>query len=234
MGGYNPLLLQRYYEYLNQYQFYDRPVPEGWIVFFYEEHENRILMDLLNVKYEISHETRTLGLRETYLPRFFLVPQFECVEKEKILDTLIKPGFDPTQVILFEKEACDLAPLRERKVSPSDLGEVSVVSYRPDSFTLSVHATSAALLFLSEVYYPGWKAYVDGHATEILRGNYLFRVLEVPEGQHEVRLVFDPWTTKAGTGITLLTLLLILALPVFRKLKTRVPAARRPHSFPAR
>jgi hypothetical protein len=234
MGGYNPLLLQRYYEYLNQYQFYDRPVPEGWIVFFYEEHENRILMDLLNVKYEISHETRTLGLRETYLPRSFLVPRFERMAREEILDALIKPGFDPAQIVLLEKGTPEIKLPRSGKESRPNMGAVSIVSYRPDSIALSVHSISAALLFLSEVYYPGWKAYVDGHATEILRGNYLFRVLEVPEGQHEVRLVFDPWTTKAGTGITLLTLFLIFALPVFRKLKTRVPAARQPHSFPSR
>jgi hypothetical protein len=210
MGGYNPLLLQRYYEYLNQYQFYDRPVPEGWIIFFYEEHENRILMDLLNVKYEISHETRTFGLRETYLPRSFLVPRFECVARDEILDALIKPGFDPTQVVLFEKGACDLAPLPEGKVSPSGLGEVSVVSYRPDSITLSVHATSAALLFLSEVDYPGWKAYVNGEARPIRRGNYLFRVIEVPEDTSQVRFAFEPLSIKVGIGVTLFTVLLLL------------------------
>jgi hypothetical protein len=235
VGGYNPLFLQRYYEYLNQYRFHGRPVPEGWIVFFYEEHDHHILMDLLNVKYEISHETKTLGLRETHRPRAFLVSGAEVVEKkEEILDALIKPGFDPAQIVLLEKGTPEVKLPRSGKESRPNLGTVSIVSYRPDSIALSVHSISAALLFLSEVYYPGWKAYVDGQATEILRGNYLFRVLEVPEGQHEVRIVFDPWTTKAGTGITLLTLLLILALPVFQKLKTRVPAARRPHSFPSR
>ncbi len=106
--------------------------------------------------------------------------------------------------------------------SSADPGNVTLVSYRPDSIALSVHARSAALLFMSEVYYPGWKAYVDGQPTEILRGNYLFRVIEVPEGRHEIRLEFDPWTVKAGIGITLLTCLLMLALPALRRLRKKV------------
>jgi uncharacterized membrane protein YfhO len=74
---------------------------------------------------------------------------------------------------------------------------------------------------LSEILYPGWKAFRDGQPTRILQGNYLFRVLEVPEGRHEVRLEFDPWTIKAGIGLTLLTALLIIGIPVFLRLRRK-------------
>ncbi len=91
VGGYNPLLLQRYYEYLNRYQFHGRAVPEGWSILFYEEHENRLLMDLLNVKYEIAHKTRSFSLRETHLHRAFLVSGAEVVDKkEEILDAMMQ------------------------------------------------------------------------------------------------------------------------------------------------
>jgi uncharacterized membrane protein YfhO len=80
-----------------------------------------------------------------------------------------------------------------------------------------------AYLFLSEIFYPGWKAFIDGQAARILRGNYLFRVVEVPKGRHTVRLEFDPWTIKAGIGITLFTVLLLLAMPVYLKLKRKAP-----------
>jgi len=75
---------------------------------------------------------------------------------------------------------------------------------------------------VSEIFYPGWKAFIDGQPTRILRGNYLFRVLEIPAGRHQVLLEFDPWTIKAGTGITLLTALLLFLLPVFRRLRRKV------------
>ena len=60
VNGYNPLFLSRYYQYINYYRFYKKPVPEGWIVFFYDIFENGVLMDLLNVKYEISHTYENL------------------------------------------------------------------------------------------------------------------------------------------------------------------------------
>jgi hypothetical protein len=221
VGGYNPLFLQRYYEYLNQYRFHGRPIPEGWIVFFYEEHDHGILMDLMNVKYEISHKTKAFGLRDTCRPRAFLVPRAEVVEREEILKAMIKPDFDPSEVVLFEKSTRDVPILPQAKNSPADLGNAHIESYRPNSIVLSVDAASPAFLFLSEVYYPGWKAFIDGHATRLLRGNYLFRVLQVPKGRHKVRLEFDPWTIKAGTGITLFTVLLLLAGPVSRKLKRK-------------
>jgi len=129
VGGYNPLLLQRYYEYLNRYQFHGRAVPEGWSILFYEEHENRLLMDLLNVKYEIAHKTRSFSLRETHLHRAFLVSGAEVVDKkEEILDAMIKPGFDPAQVVLFEKGTRHVKLLPSGTDSSADPGNVTLVS----------------------------------------------------------------------------------------------------------
>ena len=59
-------------------------------------------------------------------------------------------------------------------------------------------------VFLSENFYPGWRAYIDGNERRILRGNYLFRLIEVPEGTHEIHVVFDPWSIKAGIVITMI------------------------------
>jgi hypothetical protein len=220
VGGYTPLFLHRYREYIDHYRFCGRDVPEGWIVFFYEKHKNSILMDLLNVKYEISHETKSLGLRETYLPRAFLVPRFKFMDKEEILDTLIRPEFDPTQVVLFEKGSYDLRLLPRGNGSSTGIGKVKIISYRPDSIVLSVDATSRAFLFLSEVYYPGWKAFIDGNPERILRGDYLFRVIEVPKGRHKVHLEFDPLSIKAGVALSLFSVAMLLTfflVPLLRR-----------------
>jgi uncharacterized membrane protein YfhO len=178
-------------------------------------------MDLLNVKYAISYSTETWEKRTTHLPRAFIVYGYGLSEKKQVLARLTSPDFNPTKEILFEKEQG--VPQLIQGVSRSSLpiGQVEILSYRPDHITIQTESSEAGLLFLSELFYPGWKAYRDGNPTTILRGNYLFRVVELPEGRHEVRLEFDPWTTKAGTGITLLTVFLILALPVLRRLKRK-------------
>jgi len=58
--------------------------------------------------------------------------------------------------------------------------------------------------FVSDTYYPGWKAYVDGKETKIYRANYLFRAVPLTKGKHLVKFVYDPWTFKLGLIISTL------------------------------
>jgi uncharacterized membrane protein YfhO len=62
-------------------------------------------------------------------------------------------------------------------------------------------------LVLSEVYYPGWQATVDGKEVPIRRGNYLFRVIPIEKGEHEVTLRFVSWPFRVGGMISLATLI---------------------------
>jgi hypothetical protein len=221
VGGFTALIPSRYYEYISKYA--EGELEEGWQCFQYGASKNPVLMDLLNVKYAISHTTGTYVERKSYLPRAFMVYGYELSEKDQVLNRLVSPDFQPLKKVLLE-EGQD-PPRLSRKGSRSTLpiGQVKILSYRPDDMTLETESSEAGLLFLSEVFYPGWKAFRDGQPTRILRGDYLFKVLEVPKGHHEVRLEFDPWTIKAGTAITLVTALLVLVLPLFQRLKRKAP-----------
>ena len=93
VGGYTPFFLHRYYEYINFYA--DGHLPEGWVYFFYGRHPRTRLMDLLNLKYEILYDQGSYTIRNTCLPRAFLVPDHELVERSKVLNRLIQPGLRP-------------------------------------------------------------------------------------------------------------------------------------------
>jgi len=219
VGGYTPFFLHRYYEYINFYT--QGELPEGWVYFFYGRHPRTRLMDLLNLKYEILYNQGSYTTRDTCLPRAFLVPGHELVERSELLDRLIHPDFDPKETVLFEKEDQTLGLRQQAYPEAGQPDRATILSYRPDRLVIETDAPAFRYLFLSEMFYPGWKASVDGNATRILRGNYLFRILEIPAGRHEVLLEFDPWTIKAGTGITLLTILLIVTIPVVLRLRRK-------------
>jgi Bacterial membrane protein YfhO len=67
----------------------------------------------------------------------------------------------------------------------------------------------------SEVYYDrGWKAYIDGAETPIIRTNYMLRGLSVPAGKHEIRFVFHPAAYYTGRTLQILAGIVLLALLV--------------------
>jgi uncharacterized membrane protein YfhO len=73
-------------------------------------------------------------------------------------------------------------------------------------------------LVLSEVYYPGWQASVNGKKVDVLCGNYIFRAIPIEPGDHEVDLSFVSWPFRIGTIISLVTLSICipLILPIKR------------------
>ncbi len=62
-------------------------------------------------------------------------------------------------------------------------------------------------VLLSDVWYPGWGAAVDGEPVPVLRADYLFRAVEVPAGAHTVEFGYRPRSFWGGLGVSLLALL---------------------------
>jgi Bacterial membrane protein YfhO len=221
VGGFTALFPSRYYDYMTRYS--ENKLPEGWVSLFYGVTKHHVFMDLLNVKYEIAHGEKWIALRDSYLPRAFIVPGSMLLRKGEILDYLASEDFDPRKRILFEKEAFASEPPPLSFGSSSVSGMVEITHYGPDRIVLTAEASRASYLFLSEIFYPGWKALMDGQPVRILRGDYLFRVLELPEGRHSILLEFNPWTIRLGSIVSIVVLLLLGAFAlctVFRRRKT--------------
>jgi hypothetical protein len=216
--GYTPLHLLRYNEYFNQYT--NNQLPDGSVWFPYGAYKNKILMDLLNMKYEISHADMSINLRKTFLPRAFIVPNYKILNKEKVLDYLIRPDFDPKKMVLFEKKDIESQLSHATSSRPKGESLAKVTLYRPDHIRIVTDSSEPGYLFLSEVFYPGWKAFIDDKPQRILRGNYLYRVIEVPEGKHQVHFVFDPLSIKIGVGVTIFTLFMILNMFLYHSRKS--------------
>jgi uncharacterized membrane protein YfhO len=79
---------------------------------------------------------------------------------------------------------------------------------RVNDFELEVNAFAPSVLVVSQIHYPGWKAYVDGNSVPVKRANYAFPAIFISQGRHHVRFSFEPWTFKAGLSVTVLTLIL--------------------------
>jgi uncharacterized membrane protein YfhO len=66
-------------------------------------------------------------------------------------------------------------------------------------------------LVLSETYYRGWEAWIDGRRAPVERVNYALRGLAVPAGEHQIKFVFRSPSFRNGAAYSLLGALLALA-----------------------
>ncbi|MCL6429792.1 MAG: YfhO family protein [Anaerolineae bacterium] len=109
------------------------------------------------------------------------------------------PGFDPTRVVILQEEP---QPTGHPGAGPRS---VRYTEYSANRMTLEVETPTAGYLLLSEVYYPGWQASVDGQPARVLVADYLFRAVYVPAGGSRVQLWFSPASFWIGLGLSAAT-----------------------------
>jgi uncharacterized membrane protein YfhO len=58
------------------------------------------------------------------------------------------------------------------------------------------------LLVLSEIFYPGWRAAVNGTPTQIYEVDGALRGVVVPRGESRIVLRYSPWSFWLGAFLT--------------------------------
>ncbi|MFL6211179.1 MAG: hypothetical protein ACJ74W_20185 [Pyrinomonadaceae bacterium] len=156
-------------------------------------------------------------------PRAWLVAEGEAVDGEEALRRISGASpraFDPRRTALLE-------------VSPDELPQLSgaaatwermmahVSAYEPSHLVIDTDALAPTVLVVSEIFYPGWAATVDGQPARILLTDYLLRGVALPPGRHRVEMRYTAPAARGGAIISACTLLLLGGLFVYSR--------RRPH-----
>ena len=90
---------------------------------------------------------------------------------------------------------------------------IRLVQYSNDTLRYESNAAAGQFAVFSEVYYDrGWKAFIDGKETPIVKVNYVLRGLPVPAGNHKIEFVFAPQSYIMGSRITTISQLVVLLL----------------------
>ena len=85
-------------------------------------------------------------------------------------------------------------------------GRVRVVESLAERTTVEVSAERAGWLILTDNFYPGWRAEVNGRGSAILRANFLFRAVRIPEGESRVVFRYRPASLLIGAALSLAAL----------------------------
>jgi hypothetical protein len=130
--------------------------------------------------------------------------------------------FDPHQVALLEPGVpvprldCEREPVVRVERSGHGFAE------------FDVRSDGRALLVVSESYNTGWRAWVDGERARVLPVNGLIQGVEVPEGNHRVKLLYRPPYFRSCVLLAALALLVIAVMAIGAYSPRRV--AREPNA----
>jgi uncharacterized membrane protein YfhO len=102
---------------------------------------------------------------------------------------------------------------------------IDFIKYSPESITIKCTTSQPGLFFISDTYFPGWHATVDGESTKVLRVDYAFQGLWLTQGSHTIELKYAPSSFKYGALLSVIGILSLIGfyIVVFRKKKGNIP-----------
>ncbi len=151
--------------------------------------------------------------------RIRLVPCAQFARNaEEAWTLLADASFNPDHVVILEGSSNIPGSACEEKDS---IGDVRLVVDQANRIVMHAKTTHDGWLVLSDVWYPGWTAEVDGESTPILRANYLFRAIQLTPGEHVIVWRYNPISFWIGAGVSLVGWICLL---VFWRLKSKKPA----------
>ncbi len=196
------------------------------------------VLDLMNVRFVVASEpVDVAGLELVHegdlwiyenldvLPRTFFVPDAEIEPDDQIAAQRLADGsVDPRAVVLLPHAPASppSSDARPNVRSQGRANGVEIVRRDLGSVTLVKTGLDPGFALLSEAFYPGWEASVDGEPVEVLRANVMFRAVAVGAGKHTVKFVYRPTFASASAAFTIvgaLTWLVVIVVTARQTLR---------------
>ncbi|MGB5843432.1 MAG: YfhO family protein [Anaerolineales bacterium] len=169
----------------------------------------------------------SIDLNETYGVRFDkreAYPRFRWVScgigaaDELMAIELIKNNtIDHDSGVILETASAGPQPICNRE----NAAQLQLVTEQENLNNVRVNSSSAGYLVMSDVWYPGWQAFVDGELAKLWRANYLFRAVAVPAGEHEVTIAYQPKVFYGGVAVSSVAFIGLIAIVLIWLIKVK-------------
>jgi hypothetical protein len=189
------------------------PCPEQWSIAGLTLVDNRdeTFHPLILGQYRLIH-SGDVKIYENLdvLPRAFLVNGWQWQpDLTSSAAAIADPAFN------FRQTAVLVGPGEAAANSDHESGTATITHYTPERVEITTESTADTLLLLTDAWYPGWQATVDGQPAPIYQANVLFRAVFVPAGTHEIIFTFVPTYLRLGVWLSAAGLVMWLILITF-------------------
>lgn len=156
------------------------------------------------------------------LPRAYLTDEATVAATLRQAMYVLSQTNRPARQILLEQHDVDtttdlaafLNPTKLRN-APNDYGILSISEDSHTTVQIDVkQIPQQSVLVLTDTYYPGWHAYIDGQKTTIFAANLSQRAIIVPPGDHAIYFRYEPQSVRQGTKISIFFYSIITLLVV--------------------
>lgn len=201
LGGYHGAKLRRYQD------LYDSCIVRERQQLFVDAQQGQInfskygVLNMLNTKYVVYGEEANNVIPNTSAngPAWFVSQVALVNSPNEEIKKLREIDTRATAVVDQSKNK-----LANTSLLFDSLATVLLAEFKPSYVKYQSQSTQNGLAVFSEIYYPkGWKAFIDGKESPIIRANYVLRALEVPDGNHTIEFKFEPEPYVIGNKVTL-------------------------------
>ena len=91
-------------------------------------------------------------------------------------------------------------------VGADSLSTIVLTSYEPNALKYEVNSPKGGTVVFAEIYYPGWRSFIDGEEVLHGRADYILRAMNVPAGKHVIEFTFDPKSLHVTETIAFIAL----------------------------
>ena len=174
------------------------------------------VLNMLNTRYFIFplQGGKTVPIRNPHtLGNAWFVNEVQYVDNaNEEIDALHR--IDPAKTAVVDKK---FSAEVKSAAETDTLSTIKLTAYEPNDLKYEVNSKTGGTVVFSEIYYPGWQAYIDGVEAPHGRADYILRAMNVPAGKHVVEFKFDPKSlhvteTVAFVALGVLTCVLVLFL----------------------
>jgi len=118
------------------------------------------------------------------------------------------PNFDYRRTVILDRDT------GVNNSAAPDQTPASVVSFAPESIVINASAPADGILTLALPQYPGWYATVDQQPAEILRAYGALAAIQLKQGDHLVRLVYNPLSYRIGASLSVFTWICVVIVGI--------------------
>lgn len=183
-----------------------------------------VIADMLNVRYIVSQKGLDLPVafqgehakvyeNPGFLPRAWLADRVEVKRDFSEMAPLFRDStFDPYRVAYVEQPAGEVLPVGFQTLvvpastSPTARETAEFARKSPNRFRVETHSPVPRVLVVSQNWYPGWKASVNGHSRPVQRVNGALMGVPVDAGVSEVEFAYRPTGFIWALGVTMAAL----------------------------